>query len=130
MSDSTPAARRFRTRTIAFMSGYAALNIAAIMGAFDDLEPPGAWAFALAVAAPIAGQIWATLAMMRESDEYVGGILAKRFIVAAGLAIAVFSAWGFAESYANAPHAPGWLIYPLFWTAFCVVMPFVRSARG
>jgi hypothetical protein len=112
------------------MSGYVALNVAAIFGAFDDLTAPGSWAFAAAVAAPIAGQIWATLALMRESDEYVASLLARRFIVAAGIAMALFSAWGFAESYADAPHAPGWLVYALFWAAFGLVTPFVRTTRA
>ena len=51
----TPAHRRYAARTAAFMTGYVALNVAAIFGAFDDLRRPGAWVFALAVAAPVAG---------------------------------------------------------------------------
>lgn len=123
------AHRRAVFRTLGFMSGYVGINVGAIFGAFDDLQPPGAWLFALAVAAPIAGQIWATLALMRESDEFVRMLLAKRFILASGLAMALFSAWGFMESYADAAHAPGWLIYPLFWALFGVVSPFVRTTR-
>jgi hypothetical protein len=42
--------------------------------------------------------------------------------------MALFSGWGFAESYAAASHAPGWLIYPLFWGVFGLVGPFVRSS--
>jgi hypothetical protein len=78
----------------------------------------------------VAGQIWTTLALMDESDEFVRALTARRFIVAAGLSMALFSAWGFAESYADAPHAPGWFIFPLFWLAFGVVSPFVRSTRA
>ena len=125
----TPAHRRYAARTAAFMSGYVALNVAAIFGAFDDLRRPGAWVFALAVAAPVAGQIWATLAFMRDSDEFVRALTAKRFILASGLAMALFSAWGFTESYAAAPHAPGWLVYALFWACYGLVTPFVRTTR-
>jgi hypothetical protein len=84
--------RRYLTRTMAFMGGYVAVNVAAILGAFDEIigEPAGA-ILGLAVAAPIAGQIWATLALMAESDEFVRTLTAKRFIVAAGLAMALFS---------------------------------------
>ncbi|MCC7267336.1 MAG: hypothetical protein IT546_08350 [Caulobacteraceae bacterium] len=128
--NAEPAQRRYLVRTMAFMSAYVALNIAAILGAFDGLRRPGAWLFALAVAAPVAGQIWATLALMEESDEFVRALTARRFILASGLGMALFSAWGFAESYAAAPHAPGWLIFPLFWLAYGVVSPFVRSTRG
>lgn len=126
----TPAHRRYVLRTMAFMGGYAAVNVAAIFGAFDDLKNPvAAWTLALVVAAPVAGQIWATLTLMKESDEFVRGIIAKQFIISAGLTMTLFSAWGFGESYAGAPHAQGWLIYPLFWAVFCVVAPFVRSSR-
>lgn len=123
------ANRRYLVRTGLFMAGYVAINVAAIAGAFDDLTRPGAWVLGLAVAAPIAGQIWATLALMRDSDEFVRTLTAKRFIIASGLAMALFSAWGYLESYARAPHAPGWLVYVLFWAAFGVISPFIRSTR-
>lgn len=127
---NTKAGRRYVIRTVAFMSGYVAVNIAAIFGAFDDIRSPvAAWALALVVAAPVAGQIWATLALMKESDEFVRALTAKQFIVSAGVAMALFSAWGFAESYAHAPHAQGWLIYPLFWAVYGLVSPFIRSSR-
>ena len=130
MAKLDPAQRRYMVRTWLFMGGYVAVNLAAIAGAFDDLEGAGAWMLALAVSAPVAGQIWATLALMAESDEFVRALTARRFIIASGVAMALFSAWGFAESYAEAPHAPGWFIFPLFWLAFGVVSPFVRSTRG
>ena len=123
------AHRRYLLRTLAFMAGYVAINGGAIAGAFDDIRGPGAWALGLAVAAPVAGQIWATLALMRDSDEFVRALTAKRFILASGLAMAIFSAWGFVESYTHAPHVPGWAVYPLFWAAFGVVSPFVRTSR-
>lgn len=126
----TPAGRRYMIRTGAFMAGYAAVNIAAITGAFDPLlGTPAAWLFSLVVSATIAGQMWATLAFMKESDEFVRALVAKQFIIAAGIAMALFSAWGFAESYAAAPHAPGWLIYPLFWFVFCIAARFVSGTR-
>jgi hypothetical protein len=127
---ASSAHRRYVVRTMAFMSGYVAINVAAIFGAFDDIgSPVAAWALALAVSAPVVGQIWATLSLMRESDEFVRAVTAKQFILAAGLAMAIASVWGFGESYADAPHIPAWIIYPLFWACFGVVAPFVRSSR-
>lgn len=127
---ATPADRRYIRRTAAFMAGYAAINIAAITGAFDDIGQTAAWVLALAVAAPVAGQIWAVLVWMRDSDEFVRALAAKRFVIASGAAMALFSAWGFLETYAGAAHAPGWLIYPLFWAAFGLVTPLVRNSRA
>lgn len=123
------AHRRYVTRTVAFMVPYALINMAAITGAFDDRSAPGSWLLGLAVAAPIAGQIWATLALMHDADEYVRVLTAKRFILASGSAMALFSAWGFVEEYAGAPHAPGFVIYMLFWACYAVVAPFVRTTR-
>lgn len=126
----TSASRRYVVRTVAFMSGYVAINVAAIFGAFDDIgSPVAAWGLALAVSAPVVGQIWATLSLMRESDEFVRAVTAKQFILAAGLAMAIASVWGFGESYADAPHIPAWIIYPLFWACFGFAAPFVRSSR-
>lgn len=125
-----PAQKRYVIRTNLFMFGYVAVNIAAIAGAFDPIVGSRAGiVLGLAVAAPIAGQLWATLALMNESDEFVRMLNAKRFILASGLAMTLFSAWGFAESYGDAPHAPGWLIYPLFWGLFGLVSPFLKSSR-
>lgn len=125
-----PAHRRYVIRTWGFMAPYIAINIAAIAGLFEAVKGgPGAWVLAAAVAIPIAGQIWATLALMNESDEFVRALTAKQFIVAAGAAMALFSAWGFAESYADAPHAPGWIVYVLFWGVFGVAAPFIKTTR-
>ena len=127
---TAPAHKRYVVRTMAFMSGYVAINVAAIFGAFDDIASPvAAWALALSVSAPVIGQIWATLALMNESDEFVRALTAKQFILASGAAMALASVWGFGESYAAAPHIPAWIIYPLFWACFGVIAPFVRTSN-
>lgn len=121
------AGRQYLIRTTLFMGGYVALNVAAITGAFDDINPAGSWLLGVTASAPIIGQIWAFLAFMRDSDEFIRGLMARRFIIAAGLAIALFTAWGFLEFYADAWHAPAFLLFPLLWAAFAAVSPFVRS---
>lgn len=127
---TAPAHRRYVVRTMAFMTGYVAVNVAAIFGAFDDIASPvAAWALALSVSAPVIGQIWATLALLNESDEFVRAVTAKQFILASGAAMAIASVWGFGESYADAYHLPAWIIYPLFWACFGVIAPFVKSSN-
>lgn len=130
-NSGTPAYRRYLIRTMAFTAPYVAICVAMMTtAAFDDLMgKPAAWILAAAVAAPVIGQIWATLALMRESDEFVRGVTAKQFIVAAGLAMAVAAFWGFGESFAGAPHMQTWLIVPVFWALYGVVSPFIRSSR-
>ncbi|WP_339913413.1 hypothetical protein [uncultured Brevundimonas sp.] len=127
---TSTAHRKYVARTLAFMSGYVAINVAAIFGAFDDIaSTPAAWLLALSVSAPVVGQIWATLMLMRDSDEYVRAVTAKRFILAAGVAMAIASVWGFGESYADAAHIPAWMIYPLFWGCYGVISPLVRTSN-
>ena len=130
-NQNTPAGRRYVIRTMAFMGGYVAVMLATIGGAFDTIQnTPAAWALALTVAAPIAGQIWATLSLMRESDEFVRALTAKQFIIAAGLAMAAAVFWGFGETFAGAPHLPAWLIYPLFWAFYGATAPFIRTTKA
>lgn len=112
------------------MSGYVAINIAAIFGAFDNATPRGAVALALVVSAPLAGQIWAMLAYMRDADEFMRSVMARRFILSSGIAMVLFCAWGFLEIYAGAWHAPGSLLLPLFWAAYGAVCPFVRISSN
>ena len=128
----TPAHRRYAIRTVTFMLPYMAICISMMVtDAFDQIMgTPAAWVLAAAVSAPVIGQIWATLALMRESDEFVRAVTAKQFIVAAGLAMAAATFWGFGETFAGAPHLPAWLIYPLFWGAFGVVSPFIRDSNA
>lgn len=120
--------RRYVIRTAAFMGAYVIGMIALMGGAFDDVESPGAWLLALAVSAPILGQIWATLSLIREADEYVAAVVTRQFILGAGLAMGVATVWGFGETFAGAPHAPAWLIYPLFWAMVGLASPFIRRS--
>lgn len=126
----TAAHRRYVLRTMAFMGAYALVCVAAMGGVFDEVvgEPAG-WVLAAAVSAPVIGQIWATLTLMRDSDEFVRAVTAKQFILSAGLAMAGATLWGFGETFAGAPHLPAWLVYPLFWGVFGLVAPFVRGSR-
>lgn len=130
-NQQTPAGRRYILRTFGFMASYVGICVAMMTtDVFDDvMGRPVGWVLAAVVAAPVAGQIWATLALMRESDEFVRTVTAKQFILAAGLAMAVATFWGFGENFAGAPHLPAWLIYPLFWAAFGCVSPFIRSSN-
>ncbi len=124
-----PPTTRYIVRTLVLMAIYVAINIAAIRGLFDHLNPEGQVGLALAVAIPVALQIWAAIAWLADCDEFVRMLMAKRFILATGLTIALASAWGFQELYSHAPHISAAMIYPLFWAAFGVVTPFVRSPR-
>ena len=126
----TPAAKRYSIRTTLFMLGYVAALMLAVGGALDAIGGVSGWVLAAAVSAPVAGQIWATLSFIRESDEFVAAVTAKRFIIAAGLAMGLAVFWGFAETLARAPHLEGWWIYVAFWALMGSMPLFVKdSAR-
>ena len=128
----TATHKKYVIRTFAFMIPYMLICISMMVGdAFDEIiGKPAGWGLAAAVAAPVVGQLWATLSAIRESDEFVRAVMAKQFIVSSGLAMALATFWGFAETFANAPHLPGWLIYAAFWGIFGCVSPFIRSSNG
>lgn len=127
----TAAHRRYVIRTFAFMVPYVVVCFAAMGSVFDEVVgKPAGWVLAVAVSAPVIGQIWATLALMRESDEFVSAVTARSFIVAAGLAMAGATLWGFGETFAGAPHLPAWLVYPLFWGLYGCVAPFVQRSNA
>ena len=129
MTTPSETNRKYLIRTFLFMGAYVAVNIAAITGAFDGMKPPGTWAFALVVTAPVIGHLWAVLAWMRDSDEFVRALAAKRFIVATGATLAIVSIWGFMELYAKAPHVSAAMVYPLLWASFGFVSPFIRTSH-
>lgn len=129
VSNCSSPSRKHGIRTVFFMGGYVAVNLAAIAGVFDDMRPPGTWVFALIVAAPLIGQIWSMLVWMQESDEFMRALAAKRLIVATGITLAVSSAWGFMELYAGAPHVSAAMVFPLFCAVFGLVTPFIRTTH-
>ena len=125
----TSAAKAYTFRTVFFMLGYVAALVLAVSGALDTIGGVSGWVLAAAGAAPVAGQIWATLVFIRDSDEFVAGVTAKRFILAAGMTFALSVFWGFAEKFAEAPHVEGWWVYVVFWGLMGFMPVFIRSSR-
>jgi hypothetical protein len=119
--------RTYVVRTVLFMSGYVAIMIGVISGAFDDITAPGSYALALAVTAPVVGQLWAVLRLMRDADEYVAGTVARPFIIGATAAIAIITGWGFLTEFAGTPAMPAYLAYPLLWAMYGLSVPFVAT---
>ena len=129
--------KRFLITNLLITAGYFVVTAAAAVsvlhgsrtGAVHPLTNSVRWGMSASFGLFIAGQIWATLVFMRDSDEFVRALFARQFILASGLAIASFSAWGYAETFAGAPHIPGWMVYILLLLFLGAVQPFVRSTR-
>jgi putative oxidoreductase len=125
----TPQFRVYLKQMAVIMGAYVAINMAAMVGLFDSFNTIGRWLVAVICGGLIATQIWTLLILIEKSDEYVRSFLVRQFIVASGLSMALFSIWGFGETYGNAPHVPGWFIYVLFWACYGITSPILDRLR-
>lgn len=123
------ANQRFTIWTVGCWALFIALT--SVASGMKGIAPasPVSIGLSLALAVPIALHVAATLELVSSADEFARAITFKRFAIAWGVSTAVYCAWGFSEQYAAMPHAPAWLIYPLFWTAFAFVSLIDRSSR-
>ncbi len=110
-----------------------ALYVAALFGSIfliQSQHPTGPWLWFLAVlpALPIGGTIVVFLRYIDAVDEYVRGVVIKRFVAATGLTLFLCTAWGFLEDNAGLHHFSLYLVYPLFWMMFGLASAFYRKA--
>ena len=87
------------------------------------------WAIAITAAASVVGQFAAAYRLVSAQDEFVRGITAKRVIAAAGVTITAAVLWGLVQQFLDVRTVPLWVVYPLFWGAFGIVTPFIRTSR-
>ncbi len=120
-------------RYVAGMSLWMALYVAALIASITLIQaqhPTGPWLWCLAVlpALPVGGTIVIVLRYIDAVDEYVRGVILKRFVAATGLTLFVCTAWGFLEENAGLHHFSLYLVYPLFWGMFGLASAFYRKA--
>lgn len=131
MDDGWPRSRTYviwsSANWIFFIAAVAFLTWGA---AAERLPDYVAWAIVIVVAGTVAAQFLAAYRLVAEQDEYIRGITAKRGIAAAGVTISVAVLWGLAQQFLAVPEVPMWVIYPLFWGAFGIVTPFIRSSHA
>ena len=128
MADASPWSRTYITWSIACWLGF--LGAVLLLGrAAGSLPDHIVWAVVLAVTAAVAAQFVAAYRLVAAQDEYVRGLTAKRVIAAAGLTLTLAVFWGLAQQFIAVPHVPLWALYPLFWGAFGLVTPLIRTSR-
>lgn len=126
----SPPHREYILGTWGFMALYVLAIVATSRWVVEPLRgTPVLYALALLPSLAIAGQLWVTLRLMNRVDEFLRAVMTKRFVAASAVAFMLATTWGFLETIAEAPHLPGWLIYPAFWGAFGLVSPFIRTSR-
>lgn len=121
------------TRYVLGLSFWMALYVAALFGSILSIKsqhPTGLLLDAIAVlpALPVGGAIWVFLKYMEAVDEYVRGVLVRRFVIATGLTLFICTAWGFVEENAGGHHFSLYLVYPLFWGLFGLTSAVLRKA--
>ena len=125
----TPAARAYVRSVFCWAAVYVAL-VWALSSARNAhlLVEPWNWVAAWTPSIPIAGIMWAVLAYMRDSDEFVRALTARRLTLALLVTQVLCSAWGFLEVYAGAQHLELYVVVPIFWIAYGIACPLVRSS--
>ena len=109
------------------------LYAAALFGSIEWIvthHPTGIPLYVMAVlpALPIGGTIAVFLYYIDQVDEYIRGVVLKRFILATGLTLFLCTAWGFLEDNAGLHHISLYLVYPLWWMLFGLASAFYRKA--
>lgn len=131
MDVAWPASRRYviwsSANWLAFIAAVAFLTWGTAASELPDFV---VWAIVLVVAGTVGAQFFAAYRLVAEQDEYIRGITAKRGIAAAGVTISVAVLWGLAQQFLAVPQVPMWVVYPLFWGAFGIVTPFIRSSHA
>ena len=85
-------------------------------------HPTGMRLYILSVAPalPIGGTIFVFQRHLGKVDEYVRGVLTKRFVTATGVTLFLCTAIGFWENGTGQTIMPLYLVYPTFWVAFAI----------
>lgn len=123
------ANRRYTIQTASCWALFLALTMLPPIAGATQPGSASALLLSATIALPVALHVIATLKLIRSGDEFARALTAKRFVIAWGIAMALWCAWGFAEQIAALRHVPGWMLYPLFWLSFGVVALFVRSSN-
>ena len=100
------AQRRYNHRVLVLSLVYTALLFATVyLFRRGVLHGAPAYAAAILPALPIVG-IFAAIGryLVEESDEYQRVMMARRSLVATGLAMSVATVWGFLENFGLVPH--------------------------
>jgi hypothetical protein len=131
MDDGGPWSRTYVIWTsvnwIAFLAAVAFLTRGTAGGAVPDVV---IWAVVIVAALSVGAQFFAAYRLVAEQDEFIRAITIKRGIAAIGVTITAAVLWGLAQQFLPVPRVPMWVVYPLFWGAFGLVTPFIRSSRA
>lgn len=121
---------RYRRGTFAAMAYYVVAITAATLVSDREILS-GIWLYMLAAqpGAAIAIQLFVTLRYLRQADEFIRMLLAKRLIAASMVTFAILTVWGFLETFAEVDHLPGWWAYVMMWFFFGLSSVFIKDSK-
>ena len=128
---ASPALKQYNRRALTWSFAYVAMLFFAIT-VNDKLQPQGPllWVIAILPALPILYMVWSFHRYLaEETDEYLKMRNIGNALFGLGVVLAVATVWGFLESFRVVPHAPGWLVVPL-WGIGLGAAQIWRMARG
>ena len=125
-----PASRDYTVTVAGWMVLYVVLLLGVSCAADRELLT-ATWIYPAAVlpAIPVGGVMWAVLRLMKRSDEYVRGVLAKTYVIAISVTLFLCVAYGFLEIYAGARHLALFWVFPVFWVLVAIIGRFVGTTR-
>lgn len=121
------AQRRYVFRMLVSAGFSIVFSIAARLAIrFGHLPHGSAYLIALLPAFPIIGALVVTgLYLAEETDEFQRQLLIDSVLGGMAITLAGTTVWGYLEAMASVPHLDSIWIYPIFWIATGVSMPFV-----
>lgn len=124
------ADRQYRQGTMLSMAAYV-ITLCAAVFVLNRGMVTGPWVYPLAILPGLAiiGQLLVTLRYLRDADEFIRALLAKRLIVASLAAFGLMTVWGFLETFADAPHIPGFWGYCLMWGVLGLSSLFIKDSK-
>ncbi|MEG1451679.1 hypothetical protein [Brevundimonas sp.] len=121
---------RYRRGTFIAMAGYVVTLMAAVyLTDRQMVSGPLLYLLATLPGVAIIGQLWVTLRYLRDADEFVRTLLAKRLIVSCLATFGIMTVWGFLETFAGVPHLAAWWGYCLMWFLLGVSSLFIRDSK-
>ncbi|RDC61264.1 hypothetical protein HME9302_02485 [Alteripontixanthobacter maritimus] len=113
---SSAAVRRYNQRFLLAALGYMlGLGIAVTLHNKFELSASALFAIAMLPVIPICGMIWAMARyLLEETDEYLRYRAVNASLAGLAVLLGLASFWGFLKTFDVAPHAPGWLAFPIW----------------
>lgn len=116
LGNFSEAMGRYNRRMLAASAVYV-IGLFGAIWAHDELSPPTAGAFLVALA-PSVGVLMMVAAMARliveETDEYLRHRYVRSSLFGLGTLLTLATVWGFFEQFDLVPHAPSWMAVPVF----------------